>query len=124
MTGSWYHSSLSGQGFELQVLATNPPSLLATWFTFLPQGGPTWMTGTGPIAGDAAVVQAYQVNGPGAVFPNYVVTPDTTPQFWGTLTFTFTDCSHGYVDYDAAQPYGSGSLSIERLTLPAGLACP
>jgi hypothetical protein len=43
---------------------------------------------------------------------------------WGTLTFTFTNCDHGNVDFDSVFGYGSGNMNLTRLTLPAGLACP
>ena len=43
---------------------------------------------------------------------------------WGTLTFTFTDCNHGRVDFNSVLGYGTGSMSLTRLTQPAGLRCP
>jgi len=43
---------------------------------------------------------------------------------WGTLTFTFTDCNHGTVNFDSMIGYGTGSMNLTRLTLPAGLSCP
>ena len=43
---------------------------------------------------------------------------------WGTLTFTFTDCNNGRVDFNSGLGYGSGSMNLHRLTLPAGLTCP
>ena len=43
---------------------------------------------------------------------------------WGTLTFTFTDCDHGRVDFNSVLDYGTGSMNLTRLTQPAGLACP
>ena len=42
---------------------------------------------------------------------------------WGTLTFIFTDCDHGRVDFSSVAGYGSGSMNLTRLTQPAGLAC-
>jgi hypothetical protein len=42
---------------------------------------------------------------------------------WGTLTFTFTDCSHGRVDFKSMAGYGAGSMNLTRLTQPAGLTC-
>jgi hypothetical protein len=44
---------------------------------------------------------------------------------WGTLTFTFTDCNSGRVDFTSTVPgYGNGSMNLTRLTLPDGLTCP
>ena len=42
----------------------------------------------------------------------------------GTLTFRFSDCNHGHVDWNSSVPgYGSGGMDLTRLTLPAGLTC-
>ncbi len=43
---------------------------------------------------------------------------------WGSLTFTFTDCTHGKVDFVSTLGYGAGSMNLTRLTQPAGLTCP
>ena len=43
---------------------------------------------------------------------------------WGSLTFNFTDCNHGKVDFNSVLGYGAGSMNLTRLTQPAGLTCP
>ena len=43
---------------------------------------------------------------------------------WGTLTFTFADGRRGRVDFSSVAGFGSGSMELTRLTLPAGLTCP
>jgi hypothetical protein len=43
---------------------------------------------------------------------------------WGTLTFTFTNCNQGKVDFNSVLGYGTGSMNLTRLTQPAGLSCP
>ena len=127
ITGSWYNQSQSGHGFQLEVLDTNPPQLLAYWFVYGPSGygGQAWVGGIGPIAGNQATLQAFWLQGPGGVFPPYFNAHQVTEQSWGTLTFTFSDCNNGNVQWYSSVPgYGSGSLAISRLTLPAGLSCP
>jgi hypothetical protein len=42
---------------------------------------------------------------------------------WGTLTFTFTDCNHGTVNFNSGLGYGTGSMNLTRLTQPSGLIC-
>jgi hypothetical protein len=42
---------------------------------------------------------------------------------WGTLKFTFSDCAHGKVEFASTAGYGTGSMNLTRLSLPAGLAC-
>ena len=125
VTGSWFDPAQSGQGFDLQVLATAPPLLLATWYVFDPAGNATWITGTGPITGNEAVVQAAQVMGPGALFPPNFNPAEANNYYWGTLTFNFTDCNNGQVSWHSVYTnYGDGTLPINRLTMPAGLSCP
>jgi len=60
----------------------------------------------------------------GQWIPNFNPANVTQPS-WGTLTFSFTDCNHGRVDFDSTMPgYGTGSMNLTRLTQPAGLTCP
>jgi len=123
-TGSWFDPAQSGHGLELQVLPGEPMRLLASWFTFAPHGGQTWITGVGAIDGKQAVVQAYQMSGEGGRFPPNFDAANVYQQTWGTLTFAFSDCDHGHVDWTSYAPgYGSGGMDLTRLTLPAGLTC-
>ena len=59
----------------------------------------------------------------GRWIPNFNPT-QIVPNPWGTLTFTFTDCNHGRVDFNSIAGYGAGSMNLTRLTQPAGLSCP
>lgn len=123
MTGNWYDPHQSGHGFSLEVQPDG--RLLAEWFTFAPQGGPTWILAIGPINGDTAVLDASQAVGPGGLFPPNFDPTQIHNQPWGTLTFRFTDCTSGEVSWQpTAAGYAAGSMSIKRLTLPAGLSCP
>jgi hypothetical protein len=122
-TGAWV--SATGQlGMGLEVLANG--SLVALVYTFAPAGGQAWIGGVGPIVdGDHAAITMTTIDGPGGRFaPNFdPAQVQNTP--WGTLTLRFGDCNHGTLDWDSSVPgYGSGSMTIERLTLPAGLSCP
>jgi plastocyanin len=119
-TGTWYDTAQSGHGIFVEILPGN--LLLAYWFTFTPDGQQAWFGGVGSIVGNSATMTA--VRSTGARFiPNFnpaeVVRGD-----WGTLTFTFTDCSNGRVDFNSVAGFGTGSMTLKRLTLPAGLTCP
>src|SRR5262249_40227202 len=121
-TGSWYDPNHSGQGLTIEVL--DGKRFYATWFAFDPLGHQTWFTGVGLYDGNTATVtQMVQPQG-ARWLPNFnnadvVVVP------WGTLKFTFSDCSHGRVDYDSTVTgFGSGHMDLTRLTMPAGLTCP
>ena len=123
ITGNWFDPEQSGHGFSIEILPGD--QMLAEWFVFAPDGGPVWIIAQGPIAGDAATLQAYRAVGAGGRFP-----PDFDParlghEAWGTLTFRFADCNHGQARWQpVAAGYASGDMPIVRLTMPAGLACP
>ncbi|MBS0557567.1 MAG: hypothetical protein JSR27_09180 [Proteobacteria bacterium] len=125
-TGNWYDPSQSGHGFSLEVLPGN--FLLADWFVFAPNGGQVWLVATGPITGNAAVLQAFYPAGPGGRFPPNFNAGELQNQAWGTIIFNFADCNNGQVSWQpmpaADSAYTSGSIPISRLTTPAGLSCP
>jgi len=123
ITGNWYNPNQIGQGFAVEVLRDN--SILVEWFTFAPENGQAWIVAQGPISGNKAVLQGYQAVGSGGrFFPNFDPS-GVQKQFWGTITMTFADCNHGTVSWQPIAPgYVAGTMAIQRLTLPAGLACP
>ena len=119
-TGTWYDTLQSGHGIFVEILPGN--LMLAYWFTFTPDGQQAWFGGVGSITGNTATMTA--VRSTGARFiPNFNPT-DVVRTNWGTLTFTFTDCSNGRVDFNSIVGFGTGSMTLKRLTLPAGLTCP
>jgi hypothetical protein len=123
-SGAWYDPAQSGHGILIEVLPGN--RLLAYWFAFTPDGTQqAWFGGVGDIAGNGATVSADRGQG-GRWIPNF--DPATfSLQRWGTLTFSFSDCDHGTVAFTAAEDaaeWSIGTMSLTRLTQPAGLACP
>jgi hypothetical protein len=121
-SGAWYDPAQSGHGLLIEVLPNDV--LLAYWFTFTPDGQQAWFGGTGPILGNQAIVEAGQGAG-GRWIPNFN-SADYALRSWGTLTFTFTDCGHGRVDFASdidSPPWGWDSMSLTRLTQPAGVDC-
>jgi hypothetical protein len=123
ISGNWFNPGQSGQGFILETQRDN--SLLAEWFTFAPDNGQAWIVALGPISGNTAVLQAYQAGGSGGHFYPRFDPSAIQNQFWGTITFSFADCNNGSVAWQPVLAgYVGGSMPIQRLTLPAGLACP
>jgi len=123
-TGTWFNSAHGGMGFMVEVLPGSPMQMLATWLTFSPEGAPLWIVGLGPIADGGATLQATQMVGSGARFPPNFDPANVGSQSWGTLTFAFSDCNHGHVDWSSTIPgYGSGEMDLTRLTQPAELNC-
>jgi len=122
-TGNWFDPASSGHGFSIEVLPGN--SMLAEWYVFAPDGGQTWISAMGPITGNSAVLQGYFPVGAGGRFPPQFNPGQLSNQFWGTITFVFSDCNSGQASWQSAiDGYGSGWLPITRLTMPAGLSCP
>jgi plastocyanin len=123
-TGAWFDPNQSGHGIFIEVIPNN--QMLAWWFTFTPGGEQTWFGNVGTINGDTAVVNALTTIG-GQWIPNFNPGAITQPS-WGTLTFTFTDCNHGRVDFNGNGPagvgYGTGHMDLSRLTQPVGVTCP
>jgi len=120
-TGAWYDPNQNGHGIFLEVLSSN--LMLAYWFTFDPTGTQqVWFGGTGPINGTTATIDMQMATG-GRWIPNF--DPNAVERVpWGTLTFTFTDCTHGRVDFDATTSgYGTGHMDLERITTPVGVTC-
>jgi hypothetical protein len=121
-TGSWFDPAQSGHGLMLEVLTDN--RLLAMWFAFNPEGtAQSWFGGVGTYSGNTATIFDVALPTGGRWIPNF--DPDTiVRKRWGTLTFTFTDCNHGLVEFSSLLGYGSDSMELLRLTQPAGLTCP
>jgi hypothetical protein len=120
-TGTWFDPAQSGHGIFIEVLSEN--RFLAAWATFDPNGNQAWFTGVGSYSGNIATISAVVQPGGGRWIPNFDST-QVVRNPWGTLTFTFTDCDHGHVDFVSEAGYGRGGMDLTRLTMPAGLTCP
>lgn len=126
LSGSWYDPSQSGQGFQLEFTA-QANTLLATWYTYSPNGSGTtqWVYGQGTYdpAQSSVTIPAVLTSGTG--FPPNFVSGNVKKTAWGNLTFTFTDCDHATMSWGSTLPgYGSGTQQLRRLTSIAGLSCP
>lgn len=123
ITGNWFKPDESGHGFSIEVL---PDGLMAAqWYVFGPDGDAAWIVASGPITGDTAVLEAYQIAGSGGRFPPHFDSARVERRRWGTLTFTFTGCNDGEVRWQpVANGYTDGASALARLTMPAGLSCP
>jgi plastocyanin len=122
MSGAWYDPNQSGQGLEIEILPNNV--LYATWFSYNPSGSrQAWFTGVGTYGGTGAAIPDVEMPAGGRWILNFNPA-EVVSNHWGTLSFTFTDCDHGQVTFDSTSGYGSGSMSLTRLTRPAGLGCP
>ncbi len=122
ITGAWYDPAQSGHGLFVEVLSDS--RFYAAWFAFNPAGTEqTWFTGVGTYSGNIASIESVVMPSGGRWIPNFDPS-QIVRNPWGTLTFTFTDCNNGRVDFSSVAGYGTGSMNLTRLTQPAGLSCP
>jgi len=121
-TGSWFDPAQSGHGLMIEVLSDK--RVLAMWFAFNPEGNQqAWFGGVGTYSGNTATISDVALPTGGRWVPNF--DPNAIVRNpWGSLTLTFTDCTHGRIDFNSVRGYGSGSMNLLRLTQPAGLTCP
>jgi hypothetical protein len=121
-TGSWYDPAQSGHGLFVEVLPDN--RMFVGWFTFNPAGTEqAWFVGVGTYSGNTATITPVSLPSGGRWIPNFNPN-EIINSVWGALTFTFTDCNRGKVDFNSVLGYGTGSMNLTRLTQPAGLTCP
>jgi glucose/arabinose dehydrogenase len=118
-TGSWYDPAQAGHGFFVEVLPGN--LFLAWWFTFSPSGEQSWFGGAGPIVGNRVTLNPVRTTG-GRFIPNFNVA-NIQNQPFGTMTFTFSSCSQGRVEFNFPDGYGQGVMELTRLTVPESLDC-
>ena len=121
ISGNWYDPAQNGHGIQFEVLSAS--LMTAFWFTFDNAGNEVWILGVGTIEGDHVVMQANRFAG--GRFPPNFNPASVTPHPWGTLRFTFSDCSTGRVEWTATDPAftPSGSMNLKRLTQVLDTRC-
>ena len=121
ITGAWNDPSQSGHGLFIEVLPDN--RFYASWFAFNLAGTEqSWFTGVGTYSGNTASIAAVEQPAGGRWIPDFDANR-VVHNPWGTLTFTFSDCDHGKVEFSSVAGYGAGSMNLTRLTQPARLSC-
>ena len=122
VSGAWFDPNRSGEGFLLQVQGDG--RVFVIWFTYDDQGNQYWITGQATsVTGNGFTAELKATRG-----TNFGVNfdPEAVQRFdWGTVEFTFTDCDNVQIAYESTvAPFGSGALSMTRLSQPIGLdAC-
>ena len=82
-----------------------------------------WFLGVGTYAGNTATINAVVQPTGGRWIPNF--DPNRVVNNpWGSLTLTFTDRDHGKVDFSSTLGYGTGTMSLARLTNPSAASGP
>jgi hypothetical protein len=125
-TGVWRDPTNPGQGVLLEVIDGGPdpaPDRLGVyWSTFTNAGEPINLYGVGDIAvnGTAANVPIFYNNT--GFYPPATATP--TPQAFGQISFSFTDCNTGTMAVQPSRPgFAPVTIPLSRLTSIVGLPC-
>ena len=121
LTGTWYNSATSGQGFLMASypnLVSQGTGLFAgSWFTYdvAPAGGSDkqrWYTFSGNAATGAASAQVTIYSTAGG---NFNALPKVSPTQVGTGTLQFNDCGSGSFAYNFSDGR-TGNVPLKRLT--------
>ena len=119
VTGGWYDLAQNGHGLFVEHLPDD--RVVASWYTFTPDGQQAWLIGVGALAGNTVTMPMLRVqNGrfPPAFDPAAVA---QTP--FGSMTLRFDDCDEGLLTFAFPAPFGSGTMPLRRPELAAGVAC-
>ncbi len=123
ISGSWIIQA-DGQGAMINIADANGTSVfVVTWYAYL-NGEQVWLIGSASIPENSSQITVPVQISNGAGFGANFMSTDVTRTDWGNLTFNFSTCNTGTLQYSSNLPgYGSGSLSLTRLTNTKGLVC-
>jgi hypothetical protein len=123
ISGSWVVQG-DGQGALINVADVNGDTVfVVSWYTYL-NGQQVWMIGSTSISDNSTRVTVPVQTANGAEFGAAFLSNDINTINWGTLTFEFSSCDTGTMQYKSDLPeFSSGSLSLTRLTNTKGLVC-
>ncbi len=117
-SGAWFDPSHDGEGFILEVLDNQ--NVVLYWFTYDGEGNQRWIGGVGQIDGDMITFPTVR-QARGARFGDAFDPDDIVRTEVGTVTFTFSSCAAGTVNYTIDGV--AGMQVLRRLTEIAGHDC-
>jgi len=122
MTGSWYDSGRSGEGYILQMLPND--NVLIVWFTYLPDiADQAWILGVGKKYQNRVVFKNLNITH-GGIFGEAFNPDDVEVVTWGDISVEFDGCNNGIINYESGMfDYGFGHHSFNRLTSVNGFEC-
>ncbi len=125
-SGSWYDPDNTGRGLSVEISNVHggdgSPVAIVYWFDYF-DGRQIWMNGgTTFDAGASAVTIPLQITEGGQFGDAYDPDQVEFDVEVGSITLRFDDCDSGTFTYQTK--LGNGTLSMQRLTVPAGFTCP
>ncbi len=123
VSGAWI-AGASGQGIFVNIARVNDhPNFVVAWYGYL-NGEQIWLVGAQPFEYGIETLVIPMTITSGTGWDTNFVESDVIRTDWGTVTIDFTNCSIGTMQYSSNdENYGSGSLSLTRLTNTDGLSC-
>ena len=119
LSGSWYDSTRSGEGFVIDITDADNGDARAvvSWYTYNVDGSgaQAWVIGSGPVVGDTIIADMTITDGTG--FGASFDANDVNRTPWGQVRIKFNGCESATVTYESLDSnYGSGSYPVQRLT--------
>ncbi|HET7842515.1 MAG TPA: hypothetical protein VFL14_00070, partial [Xanthomonadales bacterium] len=129
-TGSYFDPARSGEGlfWEVAELPNGNRFAFFAWFTYAPDGRPTWIIGNVDVPVGVRTIQIPAFHFSGGGFAGAFNPANIVSRPWGNVSFTFRDCNNLTLQYtsthnDANVPTGSGLRQWQRLSSINGFAC-
>lgn len=131
LSGNWLNTETPGQGMFFDYFSSLDKMFMG-WFTFdtvdAVEGGSAnlgdtnqrWLTGLGTINHATNTVIFEMTSTSHGLFDNPQEVIYSDAGSIGTVTITFTDCSHATVDYNLTSPAVSGSFLLTSIASVVG----
>lgn len=121
ITGSWFNSDQSGQGWNIEMLSTGQ---FTFYFYGYEDGGERlWLIGLANNNGDSNIT-ADVLRFSGMGFGENFDPASTSNEKVGSMTFDFTDCDKGTVDFTPSSgDLSAFSIPVARLTSIDSIDC-
>jgi hypothetical protein len=121
LSGSWKDPSHTGEGYTLEILEDG--RALVYWFSFDADGKRRWFFGVGETSNDRLAFDE-MLTTRGGKFGEAFDPVDVDVLPWGSLELNL-QCGTGAATFTPTeQGFPAGALSLVRLTILDGLACP
>lgn len=128
--GSWYDTAHGGEGilFDVGERADGTRFAFFAWFTYAPDGRPTWIIGNVDVPLGVRTIQIPAFHFSGGGFAGNFNPANIVSRPWGNVRFTFQDCNTLALEYvsthsDPNVPTGDGTKQWTRLSSINGFVC-
>jgi hypothetical protein len=129
-TGTYFDPTRSGEGLFWEVAERGDGTRFAffSWFTYAPDGRPTWIIGNVDVPAGVRTIQIPAFHFSGGGFAGNFNPANIVSRPWGNVRFTFRDCNNLVLEFDSTHsdanvPTGEGTRLWQRLSAINGFVC-